>query len=378
MRTLGAAAVAALLAVVAGAQPTAVPEELTRVRQQVEELEVRLKQIESRQADLRDERGRLEAQLALAEARVREAEVERAALAQDEAVAAREAAAAQVAVEQAVERLRSQLTVLAVLGRAGMTPLVLRAVAGGEDISRRVTVALLLAREQRRQRDEVAALADRRAGALAALSQRREELQAATARTLTRRVELQATRERVIADLGRLERERRSGAAELASALEAEGRLERLWGVVVQEQESPIGDARLLRGGLPWPVTTYRVVRRFGEVRDPRYGTRTVSNGLAFAVAPGARVHAIAAGKVAYAQFFKGYGNLVIVQHGGQVFSLYAQLSSILAAAGQKVVMGEEVGIAGPDPAGEGNFYLEVRVGQDAQDPLAWLKPAGR
>jgi septal ring factor EnvC (AmiA/AmiB activator) len=60
------------------------------------------------------------------------------------------------------------------------------------------------------------------------------------------------------------------------------------------------------------------------------------------------------------------------------VFSLYAQLSSILAAAGQKVVMGEEVGIAGPDPAGEGNFYLEVRVGQDAQDPLAWLKPAGR
>lgn len=375
MSTLPALACLALAASVAAAQPATAPPELARVRRQVEELEAQLRQLESRQTDLRDQRVRLEAELALAEARVREAETERTALVAAEATAAREAATAQTALEAAVERLRSQLTLLAVLGRAGMTPLVLRAVAGGEDLSRRVTVALLLAREQRRQRDELAVLADRRAGALAALSQRREDLAGAAAKIESRRTDLEATRERVIADLGRLERERRSGAAELAGALETEGRLERLWGVVVQGEETPASDARLLRGGLPWPVSTYRVVRRFGELRDPRYGTRTVSHGLAFAVAPGDRVRAIAAGKVAYAQFFKGYGNLVIVQHGGQVYSLYAQLSSMLATPGQRVAMGDEVGVAGAAATAEGNFYLEIRVGKEAQDPLAWLKP---
>jgi len=368
-------AVLSLVTTLAVTQPAPVPPDLARVRREVEELEKRLNQIEARQTDLRGQRERLEAELALAEARVQEAEVARASLVKAEAAAAREVADAQRRIEEAVERLRSQLTVLAVLGRAGMTPLLLRAVAGGEDLSRRVTVVLLLAREQRRQRDELATLAERRAGALAALSQRREEMAAATARIEEQRVKAQATRERVVRDLGRLERERRSGAAELAAALEAEGRLERLWGVVTQAQGTPAGNARLLRGGLPWPVGAYRLVRRFGELRDPRYGTRTVSHGLAFAVTPGATVYTIAAGKVAYAQFFKGYGNVVIVQHDAQVYSLYAQLSSMLATAGQRVFMGDKVGVAGGDPSGEGNFYLEVRVGQDAQDPLAWLKP---
>lgn len=86
----------------------------------------------------------------------------------------------------------------------------------------------------------------------------------------------------------------------------------------------------------------------------------------------------MAAGKVAYAQFFKGYGNLVIVDHGAEVYSLYGGLASMLAAAGQRVGIGDPVGLVGAREDGKGNFYLEIRVGQQARDPVGWLKPLGK
>jgi septal ring factor EnvC (AmiA/AmiB activator) len=81
---------------------------------------------------------------------------------------------------------------------------------------------------------------------------------------------------------------------------------------------------------------------------------------------------------VSFAQFFKGYGNLVIVQHSGEIYSLYAKLASMLVRPGQRVGIGDPVGIVGRDEDGGGSVYLEIRVGQQAQDPLTWLKPAGK
>jgi len=103
-----------------------------------------------------------------------------------------------------------------------------------------------------------------------------------------------------------------------------------------------------------------------------------VSNGVILLVSPGDEVRAVAKGKVVFAQFFKGYGNLVIVNHENQVYSLYAQLASMFARTGQRVAMGEAVGMAGSGEGQEGNLYLEIRVGQRPQDPLAWLKPFGK
>lgn len=375
MRRSAALVPLALAARLAVAQAP-VPAELERVREEARRLERQLVALESQQADLGQQRARLETEMRLAEARVRECEVEKLTVAAAESEAAAAVAASQHQLEEAAGRLRSQLALLTMLGRSGLAPLVLRASIGGEDLSRRVTVALVLARDQKRQRDEIAALTERRSAALAELSRRREDVAATTARLEERGRELAVTRARVLAELSRLEGERRAGASALADVREAEARLERLWGVVAGETEGRGEDLRLLRGGLPWPVEG-AVTTRFGSHRDPRYGTVTVSHGVAFAAPPGRTVRAIGAGKVAYAQYFKGYGNLVIVQHSGQTFSLYARLAGMLARAGERVAMGDPVGLTGPDE-GEGNLYLEIRIGKEAQDPLAWLKPVAK
>lgn len=373
---LVAVAVLALAAGVATAEPP--PAELVRIRQQIQELEARLQAVEAKQTDLAAQRQRLEGELRLAALRLSEWEAELGRAEQAAGAAAAAAEQARGALERAVGRLRLQVSLLAVLGRAGLSPLVLHALGSGRDVPERMTVTLALVEEERRRRDEVAKLADARVRALSVLSQRREELEALRAEGASHRSTLEATRTRVVAELQRLEQQRRAGAVALADAQEAEARLERLWGLVTERDVAASGSTRLLRGGMPWPVSGARVVSRFGSRRDQQYGTVTVSHGVVMEAPKGEQARSVAAGKVAYAQFFKGYGNLVIVQHGGEVYSLYARLSSMLVRAGERVAMSDPVGVLGPAEEGEGNFYLEIRVGKQAQDPLAWLKPVGK
>jgi len=354
------------------------PPELAAARKEVQELEGRLRELEKARADLDKQREGLDLELKVAALRVREAEVEKREAERAAAAAAKAAEASQAELGQAVERLRRQLGLLAVLGRSGLAPLVLHAIGSGTDIPQRLTVALALFREEKRRRDEAAALMERRQQALAALSLRREEVASAAARVGVRRQELERTKKRVETRLAALEQERRAGAVKLAGAQEAEERLERLLGVVARDDDSSGPDIRLLRGGLHWPVEPGRVMRGFGPQRDPQYGTVTVSHGVTLGADPGGRVGAVAGGKVSYAQFFKGYGNLVIVHHGGDIYSLYAGLASMLVHAGQRVGMAEPLGTVGRDEDGNASVYLEIRSGQSAQDPLTWLQPVGK
>ncbi len=355
-----------------------VPPELAAARREVSELEARLRGLEQAKADLDKRREALDLELQVAAVRVREAEVEKAEAEGAASAAQKAAEASQAELEAAVGRLRLQLGLLAVLGRTGLAPLIVHAIGSGRDIPQRVTVALALVREEKRRRDEAATLMARRQETLAALSLRREEVDAAATQLVERRAALERTRTAVEAKLKALEEERRSGAAELADAQEKEERLERLLGVVARDEGFDGPDVRLLRGGLHWPVEGGVVLHGFGSQRDPQYGTVTVSHGVTLGASPGSQVVAVAGGRVSYAQFFKGYGNLVIVHHGGDVYSLYAGLASMFAHAGERVGMGEPLGTVGRDEEGNASVYLEIRVGQSAQDPLTWLQPAGK
>jgi septal ring factor EnvC (AmiA/AmiB activator) len=79
---------------------------------------------------------------------------------------------------------------------------------------------------------------------------------------------------------------------------------------------------------------------------------------------------------VAYARHFKGYGNMVVLDHGGGVYSLVAGLATIHVRVDQRVTMGMRLGLA-PPPSDDGNIYLEFRVGEKPEDPRRWLQLKG-
>ena len=77
---------------------------------------------------------------------------------------------------------------------------------------------------------------------------------------------------------------------------------------------------------------------------------------------------------MAYADLFTGFGQLVIVDHGGQNFSLYGNLKDIAVAKGTHVAGGGAVGSVGVAPTGATGLYFELRIDGHAVDPLQWLK----
>jgi septal ring factor EnvC (AmiA/AmiB activator) len=124
----------------------------------------------------------------------------------------------------------------------------------------------------------------------------------------------------------------------------------------------PIG---LFRGELPWPAG--------GDVKR-RFSRGSASNGIEIGALEGTDALAVHDGLVAFAGTFAGFGNLVILDHGSQTFSLYGDLLDIAVRKGARVEHGHPVGSVGPTPSGANGLYFELRVDGQPVDPLQWLK----
>jgi murein DD-endopeptidase MepM/ murein hydrolase activator NlpD len=131
---------------------------------------------------------------------------------------------------------------------------------------------------------------------------------------------------------------------------------------------------RARRGHLPFP-TKGLVEVSFGKVVNPRFNTVTVQKGLDIRAAAGAEVASVASGTVVFAGWLKGYGNLVIIDHGASYHSLYAHLARFEVEVGTVVEEGESIGQVGDTGSLKGAFlYFEIRKAGQAVDPRPWLE----
>ncbi len=132
---------------------------------------------------------------------------------------------------------------------------------------------------------------------------------------------------------------------------------------------------RARRGQLPFPVRGVVEVG-FGRVVNPRFNTVTVQKGIDIRAAEGAEVRAVGEGVVVYSAWLKGYGNLVIVDHGANYHSLYAHLANAKVNAGDEVDESGVIGQVGDTGSLKGSYlYFEIRRAGQAVDPLPWLVP---
>jgi septal ring factor EnvC (AmiA/AmiB activator) len=127
---------------------------------------------------------------------------------------------------------------------------------------------------------------------------------------------------------------------------------------------------KTLRGDLEWPIAG-TVRRRFV---NPAVGGTSPSNGIDVASTEGATVTAVHEGLVAFAGAFSGFGNLVIIDHGAQAFSLYGNLLEITVKKGAIVAAGQPLGTVGASLRGPAGLYFELRVDGQPVDPIQWMK----
>ena len=350
-------------------------EQLDGIRDRISRLEGRLGRLSAETESVARERERLDAELDLADAKVREVELLMTLSGEEAARLRAEAEDLGSEIEERRQLLDRHLEVMVLLGRPGPSQLFFDAYKGG-DLEEAVGTVSVLTAGQIRLFEEYRELNQQHAVRLAELSMTlsgaKEE-----ARTLElRRADLEGVRNRVALRLKELERSRKSADASLENLREREAALERLVGVLASKQRfTGQGDIRGYRGALPWPVEA-EVVQGFGRQKQAKYSTYTVCNGLRFDVPGSAPVTAVFPGVVAFARYFKGYGNMVVLDHGHDVYSLVAGLGTIHVRVDQSVTMGMRLGLASP-PAEGGNVYLEFRVDQKPVDPRRWLQLKG-
>jgi len=205
----------------------------------------------------------------------------------------------------------------------------------------------------------------------AELEQRTRESIALRSRLAAARRDLDTRRARKTELLTSLVEKKELNAAYVEELGQAETRLQQLLaGLAEGEVTVPLG---AFRGALPWPLEG-RVRAGFGRRKHPRFDTYTVHNGIEIEAAPEAEVRAVHGGRVVFADRFRGYGLMVIVDHGGKHHSLYAQLAEVAVAPGQEVAAETVVGTADPaGPDGPG-VYFEMRYQGRPEDPLDWLR----
>ncbi|MCU0302536.1 MAG: peptidoglycan DD-metalloendopeptidase family protein [Thermoanaerobaculales bacterium] len=365
-------ALVVLIALGSDAAPPPTTEQLEIVRRRIGALEGRLAGLADENRSRHEERERLTAELELAEARVAELELVLERSRREAAEVAGQAEELARGIAHQKELLAGQVEVVALLGRPGSLQLLFDGARGGDLEGAIAMVAALTSGriELVREYDELQRV---RSARLAELSRILDQARAEAEELAIRRSDLEAVRQRVDREIGRLDSTERSARSELDELRQREQALENLLETLTGRRRfTGRDDIRSFRGALPWPARG-PVVRGFGRKMLPNYSTYTVCNGLWFDSPSGSEVTAVFPGEVAYARFFKGYGNMVVIDHGHEVYSLAAGLATIHVRVNQRVDMGLRLGLASP-PGDDGNTYFEIRVGKKAEDPRRWLQ----
>jgi murein DD-endopeptidase MepM/ murein hydrolase activator NlpD len=126
---------------------------------------------------------------------------------------------------------------------------------------------------------------------------------------------------------------------------------------------------------LRWPLTTIHVL--IGSPFGARWGKP--HEGIDLPAPVGTPVFAAADGRVVYAgSAIRGYGNLIVLKHAGDLLTAYAHNSVLLVSQGQSVRGGDRIALVGQSGHATGpHLHFEVRSGQIPRDPMSYLPPLG-
>lgn len=123
------------------------------------------------------------------------------------------------------------------------------------------------------------------------------------------------------------------------------------------------------QGSLEWPVNSRNILRSFGKSKHEKFDAIIFNKGIDIGVKQKTNVLCIKAGQVVFADWFRGYGQMVMVDHGGGYYTLYSNLDHILTSKGSIINGRSPVGVVRE----ESYLHFEIRINGNPVDPLLWL-----
>jgi len=359
-----------------GAQAQPREEELARLRARIDALAEKLQEKEGSRREARDALRDSERAISQANRRLAALQAEERSL---------RASAARIGerrreTQRRLTAQRATLERMLVARAASPAPETLRVALSGDDpaaiprqlryagyVSQAAAAQLAAYRSGLGELDRLGREAEARRDRLRAVEQ---EMRADRAKLLSERRARKVVLERVALEVRSSRREMqvlRADEARMARLVEEIGRVR-----VEAEPEPAAGGVRFssLRGKLRLPVRG-ELTGRFGAPR----GAGIEAKGVFIRAPEGRPVKAIAAGQVVFADWMRGFGNLLIVDHGEAYLSIYANNESLLKQVGENVTAGESVATTGSSGGNEETgLYFEMRHLGRAFDPLRWVR----
>jgi septal ring factor EnvC (AmiA/AmiB activator) len=360
----------------------AVAQSLPEVQQRLEEERAQAARLAGRESSLLTRLADLERQVEVEGRGLRAAQARLRAANQRLVVVEERARVAQAQVDRASELLNPRLFARYRLGREGYLRFLLGARSIADVLRRRrlfnalleadfdaLAVLRLNADGAKAARDELAAASNEQRESLRAVAERRQALEAKADQQ--RKLLASVQREKALHE--QAVRELEEAARELTQKLgdlEAHPPPRPIVAPEIQLRTS----MRKARGKLPFPLPHGRIEVHYGRATDPRFGLVTLQKGIDVRAPLGTPVRAVWDGKVVHAGWFKGFGNLLIIDHGEHLYSLMAHLDQLERAVGDEVHGGDEVGTVGDSGSLKGAYlYFELRDGQKPLNPERWL-----
>jgi septal ring factor EnvC (AmiA/AmiB activator) len=164
-----------------------------------------------------------------------------------------------------------------------------------------------------------------------------------------------------------------------ASSFQLKGLIEKLEEArqKMKEPAPSFGKFIQARGKLDWP-NDGSVVSLFGLQKHPKFNTDIFKKGIEIETSRGEDVKAIYDGSVIFSDWFKGYGMMIILDHGDNYYSVYAHLEKLLVSVGERAGKNHTIGSVGETGLSEGKrLYFEIRHQGEPMDPLSWLQKRG-
>ena len=382
-RLSGAAALLVSLAplLAAGQQgrpPEQLRADLERLRSQISTLETQLAQIGEQRETLNDDFEAADIELVLGRQRLQVIRIRLSVLAEEAVERQRQVDRLSAELDDARQELAARIVALYRMGPLSYSRFLLAADSPEEVLANYQMVGRLAAQDRslvtsirislERHREAVRLLSTSRAR----LATMRDEEGLAVANLGAR----QELRRELIRQL---DIEAAYGRQALAEREDSAVALERLLGSVSASSTvaAPVaGEAGFAttRGELSWPAEG-PVTETFGRKRHPVYDTYTLQKGIEIDAGAGAAVQAVYEGRVRYADWFQNYGLVVILDHGGDYFTIYGHLESIAVRPGDWVDPGSRLGTVGETGSLAGpSLYFEIREGTEALNPQSWLR----
>lgn len=222
-------------------------------------------------------------------------------------------------------------------------------------------------REVARQRASLAELTAAKAAAEAELSDRQAELASVKAQVVAKQQAVLAARHAKELTLAQVVQTRKGYEQQERELLAESSRLQ-----TIISGRSGSGTVHGT-GRLMWPVSG-PVVSGFGWRIHPIFHTRKFHTGIDIAAGYGTPIHAADSGTVIYAAAMSGYGNVIVIDHGGGLSTLYAHQSGFAAGTGAGVSRGQVIGYVGMTGYTTGpHLHFEVRVDGSPVDPMGYL-----